>query len=114
MLSDVGSAWRERATAGKIINVTLDPCSRKRFRAVQAEMIKSKGVTGGEDGFKLRELVSNVASVEVNWKYELNQLADRFEELLVQVDDEVLAFEVIEQTANRISVRVKVRPQAGE
>jgi len=114
VLSDVGSAWRERATAGKIINVTLDPCSRKRFRAVQAEMIKSKGVTGGEDGFKLRELVSSVASVEVNWKYDLNQLADRIEELSVQVDGEVLTFEIVEQTANRISVRVKVRPQVEE
>jgi len=54
-----------------------------------------------------------VASVEVNWKYDLNQLADRIEELSVQVGGEVLGFEVIEQTANRISVRVKVRPKGG-
>lgn len=109
VLSDIAKAWRERATVGKVIQVTLEPCSRAVFKAIQAEMIGHKGITGGADGFKLRELVNNVASVEVNWKYDLDQLADRFEELALQSDDGLMTLQVTEQTANRFTVKLKTR-----
>ncbi len=112
VLSDIAKAWRERATAGRTVQMTIEPCTRKQFTAIQSEMIKSKGVTGGKDGFALRELANNIASIEVNWKYDLNQLADRFEELAVPMDGEVLSFEVTEQSANRFTVRLRVRPAA--
>ena len=110
VLTDIAEAWRRRATVGKTIQLTLEPCTRKQFKAVQAEMVKMKGVTGGTDGFVLRELANHIASVEVNWKYDLNQLADRFEELSVRLDREELVFEVAEQSANRISVRLHPKP----
>jgi len=107
VLSDIAEAWRKRATVGKLIQVTLDPCTRPQFKAIQAEMIKLKGITGAEDGFKLREIVNNIATVEVSWKYDLNQLADRFEELKVRVGDDKLSFEVTEQSANRVVIHVR-------
>ncbi|UCD29888.1 MAG: hypothetical protein JSV03_05260 [Planctomycetota bacterium] len=110
VLSDVAKAWRRRATVGKMIQLTLEPCTRRQFKAIQIEIIKMKGITGGKDGFRLRELTNSIASIEINWKYNLNQLADRFEELSVRLDGERLVFEVTEQSANRITVRLQTRP----
>lgn len=107
VLSDMAEAWRKRATVGKTIQITLEPCTREQFKAIQAAMIETKGVTGGEDGFRLRELANRIASVEVNWKYDLNQLADRLEELTVRVGGEDIGFEIIEQSANRLTVRLR-------
>ncbi|HSW47235.1 MAG TPA: hypothetical protein VLM89_16855, partial [Phycisphaerae bacterium] len=86
VLADVGEAWRKRATVGKTVQLVLQPCSRQRFKAIQTEMIQLKGITGGADGFKLRELTNEVAQVDVEWKYDLDQLADRIEQLRV-IDD---------------------------
>ena len=36
VLSDIAQAWRRRATVGKTIQVTLQPCTRLRFKAIQA------------------------------------------------------------------------------
>ena len=44
------------------------------------------------------EIVNEVATIEVNWKYDLNQLADRFEELSVEADDHKLILEITEQS----------------
>ncbi|MCK6484261.1 MAG: hypothetical protein HUU22_11670 [Phycisphaerae bacterium] len=110
ILSDIGEAWRKRATAGRTIQVTFEPCTRSRFKALQAAMIAHKGVTGGADGFALRELENQVAAVEVNWKYDLSQLADRLEELSVAFEGGVLRCEIAGQSANRLTVRLRVEP----
>ncbi len=107
LLLDIGEAWRQRATEGKIIQLTLDNCTRGAFKVIQAEMVKQKGVTGGEDGFKLRELVNEVATVDVDWKYDLNQLADRLEELKVSIEGVPLKIQITEQSANRITAKVR-------
>lgn len=109
VLSDIAQAWRKRATVGRTIQVSLEPCTRRQFKAIQAEMIKMKGITGGRDGFRLRELTSRVASLDVDWKYDLNQLADRFEEQSISFDGERLIFEITEQSANRLAVRLRTR-----
>jgi len=59
-------------------------------------------VVGGKEGVKLRELVNNVVESEISWKYDLGMLADRIEEM--EVDG--LTFEIVEQSANRLDVRV--------
>ncbi len=110
ILANIGEAWRERATVGKMIQVTIEPCTRPQFKAIQSEIVKLKGITGGADGFALRELANRVASIEVNWKYDLNQLADRFEELEVTCGDQTLRLEVTEQSANRFAVRAHTAP----
>ncbi len=107
VLTDIAKAWRERATVGKTIQLTIEPCTRRQFKAVQDKLIESKGITGGEDGFRLRELANKIASVEVNWKYDLEQLADRFEELSVTDGDQTLTFEVTELSANRFTVKAR-------
>lgn len=107
LLLDIGAAWRERATAGKTIQVTFEPCTRSQFKAIQAEMIQQKGVTGGPDGFKLRELANEVANVEVDWKYDLDQLADRLEELRLTIDGVPFKLAVAEQSANRVTVKLR-------
>ncbi|MEE8169859.1 MAG: hypothetical protein V3T70_04860, partial [Phycisphaerae bacterium] len=103
---------RKRATTGRTSQLTLTPSDRKRFKAIQAVMVQHKGVTGGRDGFQLRELANEIASVEVNWKYGLDQLCDRLEELHVAYGNSALGFEVTEQSANRITVRVVELPAA--
>lgn len=110
ILSDIAEAWRKRATAGRMIQVTFEPCTRPQFKAIQTAMIAHKGVTGGADGFVLRELENQIASVEVNWKYDLAQLADRLEELSVAFENGVLRFDVTGQSANRLTVRLRVEP----
>lgn len=107
LLLDIGEAWRDRATAGKLIQVTLEPCTRSQFKAIQAEMIKLKGVTGGADGFKLRELANEIANVEVDWKYDLDQLADRLEELKPTIDGVPFKIDISEQSANRITAKLR-------
>ena len=44
--------------------------------------------------------------MEVNWKYNLNELADRFEERSVPLGTETIRFEVTEQSANRLTVQL--------
>ena len=110
LLTDVGQAWRKRATVGKTIQLVLKPCSRSRFKAIQEEMIKQKGITGGKDGFKLRELTNDVAQIDVDWKYDLDQFADRIEELKVSDEGAPLRFKVTEQSANRLIMEVRSAP----
>ena len=110
VLHDIGQAWRARATEGRTIQLMLSPCSRRQFRAIQEAMITLKGVTGGRDGFVLRELAENVATIDVNWKYDLEQLADRLDELSLETDAGLLTIDVVEQSANRIAGRVNVQP----
>ncbi|MBI4578249.1 MAG: hypothetical protein HY718_01010 [Planctomycetes bacterium] len=107
LLADIGEAWRERATVGKTIQVVFEQCGRRQFKAIQAEMIKLKGVTGGEDGFKVREIVNDVATADVDWKYNLDQLADRLEELNLTIDGVPIKLDVTEQSANRITARLR-------
>ena len=56
----------------------------------------------GAEGVKLREAVNDIVTAELNWAFDLNLLADSLEELTV----EGLAFEIAEQNANRIRVKV--------
>lgn len=102
VLKDVGEAWRERATASRTCRVFWQSCSRKQFKAIQARLSEDRGVVGAAEGVKLRELVNNVVESEINWKYDLGALADRIEEL--EVDG--MTFEIVEQSANRLDVKV--------
>lgn len=106
VLEDIGKAWRKNLTVGRTIQVDLEPCTRRTFKAVQEAMSEWKGVIGRKDGVRLRELVNEVATVDVSWKYNINQLADRLEELELQARRSVLYLEITEQTKNRLTVRV--------
>lgn len=107
ILADIGDAWREGVTAGKTIQVLFEPCNRRQAKAIQAEMVKLKGVISGEDGFIIREITNDRASVDINWKYNLDQLADRLEELKVEVQGRPIRLEVTDQSTNRLTVKLK-------
>ncbi|HEY3243104.1 MAG TPA: hypothetical protein VGM03_07110 [Phycisphaerae bacterium] len=105
LLSDIGEAWRQRSVNSRIVRLSLQPCTRKQWKSIQEALAQVRGVQGGREGAKLRELVNDVADVEVNWSFDLNLLADTLEKLKV----EGLAFEIIEQSANRLNVKVIAR-----
>ena len=65
-------------------------------------MAEHRGVVNGPEGAKLRGFTHGVANVEVDWKFDLDLLADTIEELAVNG----LRFEVVEQTTTRLSVKV--------
>ncbi len=102
ILKDVGEAWRARATAGRTCRVFWHACSRRQFKTIQNRLAGERGVVGGEEGVRLRELVNNVVESEINWKYDLGMLADCIEEM--EVDG--IRFEIVEQSANRLDVKV--------
>jgi len=110
LLARVGKAWRARATVSRIIQVTIEPCSHAQFRLIQARLGEHKGVVGGKEGIRLRELVNEIASVEIDWKYNLEQLAERLSEMRVPTDAGELTLTVREQSANRLGLRLDIRP----
>ena len=107
ILHDIAEAWRQGLTAHRIFRLQIDGCSRREFRRLVAPALAAlRGVQRAEEGVKLREAVNNVIIAELNWAFDLNTLADAIEDL--QVDG--MAFEVDEQTANRIRCKVVPSP----
>lgn len=102
ILQDLGEAWRKRINVRRILRVVLEPATRDDFKIFQQHLARVKGVQDGKEGIKLRELVNNVADLEVDWSYDLNTLADRIE----QLDPPGVGYEIVEQTGDRLRVRV--------
>ena len=103
VLRDIGKAWHKRATARRILQVKFtDLPSRKQAKAVCQALADHRGVVGGREGATLKNFTHGVAGVEVDWKFDIDLLADTIEELKV----EGMVFEVVEQTSNRLSVKV--------
>lgn len=103
VLRDIAQAWHKRAAARRILQVKFtDVASRQQAKAICEALAQHRGVVNGPEGAKLREFTHGVANVEVDWKFDLDLLADTIEALTV----EGLRFEVVEQTATRLSVKV--------
>ncbi len=103
LLRDVAEAWRRGLTSHQIFRITWENCSRKDFReTIAPALLKVRGVQQGEEGVKLREAVNNTIASDVYWSFDLNALADAIDDLKA----EGLQFEVVEQSANRIRVKV--------
>jgi hypothetical protein len=102
MLKDVAQAWHKRGSARRILSVKFSEVSRKHAKTICNALAAHRGVVGGNEGAKLRNLNHGVADVEVDWKFDLNLLADTIEELAV----EGMAFEITEQSGNRLDVKV--------
>ena len=97
LLADVLEAWRKRANVSKTIELTIGQMDRKTWKAFQAEASKIQGV----QNLRLREITEDVATIDVEYKFDINTLADRLEEL------KEVKLEVGEQTANRLHAKVK-------
>jgi hypothetical protein len=111
VLKDIAQAWHKRGSARRILSVKFNEVSRsvkfnevsrKQAKAICAALAEHRGVVGGTEGAKLRNLNHGVADVEVDWKFDLNLLADMIEDLGV----EGMSFEITEQTGNRLDVKV--------
>jgi len=102
VLKDIAEAWRKRATSRRILQTHFSPVSRKQAKALMNAIAQHRGVVRAEEGMKLRNLSQGVANIEIDWKFDLNLLADTIEDLEV----EGMTFEVTEQSANRIDVKV--------
>jgi len=102
VLKDIGQAWHKRAAARRILTVKFSEVNRKQAKAICEALAEHRGVVGGPEGAKLRNLNHGVADVEVDWKFDLNLLADTIEESNI----DGMSFEIIEQTANRLDVKV--------
>lgn len=97
LLADVLEAWRKRANVSKTIELTIGGMDRKTWKTFQAEASKIRGL----QDLHLREITANVATIDVEYKFDLNTLADRLEEL------KEVKLDIGEQTANRIQAKVK-------
>jgi hypothetical protein len=97
LLADVLEAWRKRANVSKTIELSISGMDRKTWKTFQAEASKIRGV----QDMHLREITANVATIDVEYKFDLNTLADRLEEL------KEVKLDIGEQTANRLAAKVK-------
>ena len=97
MLADVLEAWRKRANVSKTVELSISGMDRKTWKTFQAEASKIQGV----QNLRLREITSDVATIDVEYKFDINTLADRLEEL------KEVKLDIGEQTANRLAAKVK-------
>ncbi|MBX3395271.1 MAG: hypothetical protein KF841_07870 [Phycisphaerae bacterium] len=98
ILQEIGDAWRKRQNVRRTIQVTIENCSRKDFKAFESAMMNERGV----QAVRMRELVNRICQVEVDWEYDLESLATRIEQLKV----DGASYEIIEQSHDRITVKV--------
>ena len=80
------------------IQLTLENCTRRDFKAFEAAATKLQGVKD----VRLKELVNKICQVEIDWEYDLERLATRIEKLEV----EGVTFEITEQTHDRLTARL--------
>lgn len=102
VLSELGEAWRKRQVMTRVLHVQFSPCSRKQLKEICNALGEVRGVQGGAEGARIREFVNEVGDVEIDWSYDMDQLATTIEEMKV----EDMTFEITEQTATRIKVQV--------
>lgn len=98
ILSDIGEAWRKRQNVRRTIQLTLENCSRREFKAFESALMQERGV----QSVRMRELVNKVCQIEVDWEYDLERLAARVEQLKI----DGLEFEIIEQTHDRFTAKI--------
>lgn len=104
VLRDVAEAWRKRATSHHTFEIRFLNCTRNDFRnLITPELVKLRGVQQGEEGVKMRELVSDTVTAEIYWAFDLNMLADALSDLALPG----ISIEVKEQSGNRIVAELK-------
>lgn len=107
LLMDIAAAWQKTATSHRIVRLVLEGCSRSDFRRrIAPALSEIRGVRAGDDSVKLREVVDNIVTAEVEWAFGLDVLADTLEDL----DVPGLRFEIVEQSSNRIRAKAIPTP----
>ncbi len=98
ILSDVGESWRKRQNIRRVCQLTITNCTRKQFKAFEAQVRKLEGV----QEVRLKELVNNVCQIEVDWSYDLERLISRIEDATFPD----FSLEVTEQTHDRVTLKL--------
>lgn len=96
LLAATLEAWRKRANVGKTIELTIAGMDRKVWKNFQAAASEIQGV----QNLRLREITESIATIDVEYKYDINTLADKIEGL------KEVKLEVTEQNANRLKLKV--------
>jgi len=99
VLQDLGKAWSQRQNVRRICRVTLEHCTREDYKAFEAALRPIQGV----QAVRMRELVNEVCTVEVDWDYDLPRLVDEIERLKVPGT----RYRATEQSHDRVTLRLE-------
>ncbi|MEK6677179.1 MAG: hypothetical protein AABZ47_16190 [Planctomycetota bacterium] len=107
ILKQLANAWKKGLTSYEIVTVEWQGCTRADFRGkIAPALLQVRGVQQGDEGVKIREVNNDVVLSEIYWAFSIDQLADAIAALSV----EGFKFEVANQSANRIQVKVTSKP----
>jgi len=96
LLAAVVEAWRKRANVARSVSLSISGMDYKTWKVFQIEAKKLRGV----EGLRLREITEEVASIEVEYRYTTENLADNL------IEFKTVKLEVKEITANRIKLKL--------
>ncbi len=96
VLAAVVEAWRQRATVSRTVTLAISGMNYVAWRTFKEEIEQLRGV----QAVHLREITQSVAHVDIEYRYDNENLADN----LLELEDTPL--EVVEITANRIRLVV--------
>ena len=96
LLAAVVEAWRKRANVARSVSLSISGMDYKTWKVFQIEAKKLRGV----EALRLREITEEVASIDVEYRYTTENLADNL------IEFKTVKLEVKEITANRIKLKL--------
>ncbi len=97
LLAAVIEAWRKRANVSRTIELSITGMDFGGWKTFKAEVSKLRGV----QAIRLREITQSVASIDIEYRYGNETLADRLTEL------KEVKLKVTEITSNRLRLKVE-------
>jgi hypothetical protein len=97
LLASVIEAWRKRANVSKTVELSITGMDFNRWKTFREEASKLRGV----QAIRLREITQDVASIDIEYRYDNEGLADRLSEL------KSVKLKVIEITSNRLRLKAE-------
>ena len=95
ILAAVVEAWRKRANISRTIHLVIKGMDYEAWKLFKAEVTKLRGV----QALRLREITEGIANIDVEYRYDNENLADHLTEL------KNVKLKVVEITANRIKLK---------
>ena len=97
LLASVIEAWRKRANVSKTVELSITGMDFNRWKTFREEASKIRGV----QNIRLREITQDVASIDIEYRYDNEGLADRLTEL------KAVKLKVTEITSNRLRLKTE-------
>ncbi|MFP4106299.1 MAG: hypothetical protein ACLFVU_09435 [Phycisphaerae bacterium] len=89
------NAWRKQLYVRRAVTLVISDMSYSQWKVFRDELKQARGL----QDLNLREIIENVATIDANYSYKTQQLADAITEL------KKIKLEVTEITANRIKLK---------